>query len=213
MSLEFDAFARQTVGGDQTKARPMQMFPPPRVAEVYNPALRALHWLMAFVIFTALGLGVWAALLPRGDLRPEVLFVHKSFGVAALALIVLRILVRLAVGAPAYAAPLGRLVHAAAGSAHLALYALMIAMPVSGYITSSAGGHDVSFFGLFTLPNLIPRDKALDEAASQAHFVFAWALGITLALHLAAVVWHARVKRDTVLTRMWPRFRPVQPVR
>jgi cytochrome b561 len=187
----------------------MQMFPPPRpVIEVYNPTLRTLHWLMALVIFVALPLGVWAALLPRGDLRSEVLFVHKSFGVAALALIVLRVLVRLAVGAPAYAVPLGRLVKAASGSGHLALYILMIAMPVTGYLTSSAGGHEVSFFGLFDLPNFVGRNKALDEGASRAHFVFAWLIGITLALHLAAVVWHARIKRDTVLTRMWPRFQP-----
>jgi cytochrome b561 len=125
-----------------------------------------------------------------------------------LALVVLRIVARLAIGAPAYAESLGRFVRAAAGAEHLALYALMIALPVSGYLTSSAGGHDVSFFGLFTVPNIVPKDKALDEAASQAHFVFAWAMGIALALHLVAVVWHARVKRDTVLTRMWPRFQP-----
>jgi cytochrome b561 len=186
----------------------MKAFPPPRVVEVHHPALRMLHWLMAFVIFTALGLGVWATQLSRGDLRDEVLFVHKSFGITALALIVLRILVRLAVGAPAYAVPLGRLVRAASKSAHLLLYALMIAMPVSGYIMSSAGGYDVSFFGLITLPSIVFHDKALAEAASWAHFIFAWAIGITLALHLAAVFWHARVKRDTVLTRMWPRFRP-----
>jgi cytochrome b561 len=137
-----------------------------------------------------------------------VLFVHKSFGITVLALVVLRIVIRLIVGAPAYVRPLGRLVHGAAGAGHLALYALMIAMPVSGYLSSVAGGHGVSFFGLFDLPNLVPENKALDDAASQAHFVFAWALGVTLGLHLAAVVWHARVKRDEVLTRMWPRFQP-----
>ncbi|HKN27198.1 MAG TPA: cytochrome b [Roseiarcus sp.] len=191
----------------------MKMFPPPRPVEVHHPGLRTLHWLMAFVIFVALGLGVWATQLARGDLRDEVLFVHKSFGVTALALIVLRILIRLAVGAPAYAVPLGRIVKAASGSAHLALYALMIAMPVSGYISSGAGGHDVSFFGLFTIPDIIPQSKALAEAASQAHFIFAWAIGITLGAHLTAVVWHAGVKRDTVLTRMWPRFRPGRAVR
>jgi len=191
---------------------PMKAFPPPRVVRVYNPALRAVHWLMALMIFIALPLGVWASQLPRGDLRSEVLFVHKSFGVTVLALVVLRIVIRLIVGAPRYARPLGRLVQGAAGAGHFALYALMIAMPVSGYLTSVAGGHEVSFFGLFDLPNLVPKNKAVDEAASQAHFVFAWALGATLVLHLAAVVWHARVKRDEVLTRMWPRFhpRPVQ---
>ena len=98
--------------------------------------------------------------------------------------------------------------HAAASSGHLALYALMIAMPVSGYAKSAAGGNSVSFFGLFAVPSLLPKDRAIAEAAGQAHYVFAWLLGVTLVLHLAAVVWHARVKRDEVLTRMWPRFQP-----
>lgn len=186
----------------------MKAFPPPRIVEVYNPALRTLHWLMAVLIFTALGLGVWATQLPRGDLLSKVLFVHKSFGVMVLALIVVRIVVRLVAGAPAYAERLGRLTHAAAKAGHLALYFLMIAQPVTGYLTSSAGGHPVSFFGLFDLPNLVGANKALDEGASQAHYVFAWLIGIILALHLAAVVWHAGVRRDTVLTRMWPRFQP-----
>ena len=84
----------------------MQMFPPPRAVEAYNPALRTLHWLMAFVIFVALGLGVSATQLPRGDLRSDVLFVHKSFGITVLALIVVRVIVRFVVGAPAYAVPL-----------------------------------------------------------------------------------------------------------
>ena len=87
------------------------------------------------------------------------------------------------------------------------LYLLMIALPVSGYVMSSAGGNPPSFFGLFTLPNLVGVDKSLDESARQAHYVFAWAIGALIALHIAAVVWHV-MKRDTVLTRMWPSYRP-----
>ena len=163
---------------------------------------------MALLILIALPLGVWASQLPRGGLRSEVLFIHKSFGITVLALIILRIVIRLIVGAPAYVRPLGRLVHGAARAGHLALYALMIAMPVSGYLTSVGGGNIVPFFGLFTVPSVLPKNKALAEAAGQAHYVLAWALGVTLLFHLAAVVWHARVKRDEVLTRMWPRFQP-----
>jgi cytochrome b561 len=186
----------------------MKAFPAPRPVAVYNPVLRTVHWLMAFLIFTALGLGVWSLNLPQGDLRSEVLFVHKSFGITLLALVILRIVVRLIVGAPAYAVPLGRLVHAAAEAGHLALYALMIAMPVSGYMNSAGGGKEVSYFGLFSVPAIVPEDKGLAKAAGLAHYVFAWALGAVLIVHVAAVVWHTRVKRDEVLTRMWPRFHP-----
>jgi cytochrome b561 len=163
---------------------------------------------MALCIFSALGLGVWASELPRGAARGDVLFIHKSFGATVLFLIVVRIIARLVLGSPAYAIALGRLTHAAAYTAHVLLYALMIAMPVSGYLTSTAGGHEVSFFGLFALPNLVRESKPLDEGASQAHYVFAWTIGVILALHLLAVVWHAWIKRDSVLTRMWPRFQP-----
>jgi cytochrome b561 len=84
----------------------------------------------------------------------------------------------------------------------------MIAMPVSGYLGSTAGGRAVSWFGLFELPRLVAKDRGLAVAASWAHLVFAWMLAFALAAHLGAVVWHAMIKRDSVLTRMWPSFRP-----
>jgi cytochrome b561 len=185
----------------------MKAFPTPRAVQVYNPGLRALHWLMAALIFVALPLGVWASRLPPGR-RAEILFLHKSIGMTVLCLVVLRIITRLIVGAPAYAEPLGKLIHIAARCGHFALYALMIAMPLSGYVGSAAGGHEAYWFGVFTFPNLLPKDKAVAEAARGAHYIFAWALAFVLAAHLAGVVWHAGVRRDTILTRMWPSYRP-----
>jgi cytochrome b561 len=128
--------------------------------------------------------------------------------VTVLGLVALRIVWRLTVGAPAYAEPLGKLTQVAARAGHLALYALMIAMPVSGYLGSTAGGRAVSWFGLLELPRLVAKDRNLAVAASWAHLVFAWMLAFVLATHLSAVVWHAMIKRDSVLTRMWPSFRP-----
>jgi cytochrome b561 len=190
----------------------MKAFPPPRRVAVYDPGLRTIHWLMAALIFVALPLGVWASLLPRAGMRSEILFFHKSIGVTVLGLVALRIVWRLIVGAPAYAEPLGRLTREASRAAHLALYALMIAMPVSGYLTSTAGGSAVPWFGLFDLPRLVGKDRSLDEAAGSAHLVLAWTIAFVLAAHLGAVVWHAAIKRDTILTRMWPSYRPAAPI-
>jgi cytochrome b561 len=187
----------------------MKAFPPPREVAAYDPGLRTLHWLMAALIFVALPLGVWASLLPSGDaMRVEILFFHKSIGVTVFGLIALRIVWRLIVGAPAYAEPLGKVIRVASRAGHLALYALMIAMPVSGYLGSTAGGRAVSWFGLLELPRLVAKDRNLAVGASWAHLVFAWMLAFVLATHLSAVVWHAMIKRDSVLTRMWPSFRP-----
>jgi cytochrome b561 len=187
----------------------MKVFPLPREVAAYDPGLRTIHWLMAALIFVALPLGVWAALLPGGDrTRVQILFFHKSIGVTVFGLVALRIMWRLIVGAPAYAEPLGKFIHVASRAGHLALYALMIAMPVSGYLGSIAGGRAVSWFGLFELPRLVAKDSLLAVAASRAHLLFAWMLAFLLAAHLSAVVWHAMIKRDSVLTRMWPSFRP-----
>jgi cytochrome b561 len=191
----------------------MKAFQPPREIAVYHSGLRALHWLMAALIFTALPLGVWASQLQHGSkTRSEILFFHKSIGVTVLGLVVIRIVWRLVAGAPDYAEPLGRLVSVASRSGHLALYALMIAMPVSGYLTSTASGSPLPWFGLFSLPRLVAKDKSLAEATSWAHFIFAWTLAFVLAAHLVAVIWHAAIKRDTILTRMWPRYRPSGPI-
>jgi cytochrome b561 len=186
----------------------MKVFPLPQEVASHHPGLRTIHWLMAALIFVTLPLGVWASLLPSGgSARIEILFFHKSIGVTVLGLIALRIVWRLIVGAPAYAEPLGRPIQVASRAGHFALYALMIAMPVSGYLGSIAGGRPVSWFGLFELPRLVAKDRSLAVAASWAHLVFAWMLAFALAAHLGAVAWHAMIKRDSVLTRMWPSFR------
>jgi cytochrome b561 len=171
----------------------------------YDATLRILHWAMAAIIFAAIALGVAAAFLPRGvSPRVEILTVHKSLGMTALILIVLRVAWRLYVGAPPYAAALGAFSRLGAHAGHVALYALMIALPVTGYVNSVAGGHPAPWFGLFEFPALVGKNEALAHRASFAHYWLAWTIGAVLALHLAAVAWHVWVKRDDVFARMWP---------
>lgn len=100
---------------------------------------------------------------------------------------------------------MGTLTRAAAHATHFALYVLMIAMPVSGYINSVAGGHEAPWFGLFDWPVVVPHDKTLAHLGAQAHYWLAWTIGACLLLHLAAVAWHTWIKRDQTLARMWPR--------
>ena len=177
----------------------------PIPAPRYDATLRTLHWAMAAIIIAAIALGVVAAFLTPGTSpRVEILTIHKSLGMTALVLIVLRVAWRVSVGAPPYSASLGLPSRIGAHAAHIALYALMIAMPVSGYIDSVIGGHPTSWFGLFDWPGLIARNDALARAAGVVHYRLAWALGAALALHLVAVAWHAWVTRDDVFARMGP---------
>jgi cytochrome b561 len=178
------------------------------VSGSYDGAQRAFHWAMAAIILPAIVLGTSAALMPRGALRGDLLMVHKSLGMTALVLAVLRGAYRLFAGAPPYARPLAPLTQAAAHAAHFALYVLMVALPVAGYLDSAAAGRDVPWFGLFAWPNVAPQDRALEHLAGGAHFWLAWAIGGVLALHFAAVAWHVFVKRDEVFSRMWPSRAP-----
>ena len=171
----------------------------------YPVALRALHWLMAAIIFAALALGVWSRYLPHGaPLREDLLAVHKSLGVTVLALIILRVAARLATTAPPYRPPLGALNRVAAHAVHGLLYVLMVLMPFSGYVHSMAGGHGFRWFGLFPVPDLVAQSRATDVGAGRAHYLFAWIIGALLAAHVAAALWHSLVRRDGVLARMWP---------
>ena len=168
----------------------------------YNLPLRGLHLLMTAIIFVAIGLGIWAIYLPRElPLRGELLMFHKSLGLTALALVVLRLLFRLGGGTPPYGPKIGRFNTWVAGAAHVLLYAAMIALPLSGYVHSMAGKHEFSWFGLYPVPNLIPASEAIDKGAGQAHYVWAIAIGGLLTLHVLAALWH-KVRGDGVYERM-----------
>ena len=160
---------------------------------------------MAAIIFAALALGLWAHYLPKGTpLRVDLLTIHKSLGVTALALVVLRVIVRLASKAPPYRPPLSAINKLAAHAAHGLLYVVMVTLPLSGYVNSMAGGHGFNWFGLFPVPNFVKLDKATEAGAGQAHLSFAWIIAALLLAHIAAALWHGLVLGDGVLARMLP---------
>jgi len=171
----------------------------------YDFTQRALHWLMAAIIFAAIALGVYASYLPPGTgARPALLDIHKSLGMTALVLVLVRIAYRLFRGEPPYREPPPLLSHVAAKLAHFGLYALMLFMPVTGYLFSGAGGYSLPWFGLFAWPRLIARDKALALSGQQLHHIGAWVIGALVGGHVLAAIWHRWVKKDEVLARMLP---------
>ena len=87
---------------------------------------------------------------------------------------------------------------------HAALYVLLFAMPLSGWMMSSARGFPVSWFGFFTLPDLVAKNKSLYEALLTTHETLAWVLGAVVTLHVAAALKHHFMHRDDVLRRMLP---------
>lgn len=171
----------------------------------YAPLLRKIHWATAILFIAAMLIGLYCGLQEPGTSpRRELLELHKSLGVTLFALAILRVAVRLSTRAPAEPASFGPLVRLTARLNHAALYVILFAMPVTGYMFSSAGGYSLKYFWTFSWPRLFAGNKAIAEAGEIAHGTLAYVVYVVVALHIAATLWHALVKRDETLARMWP---------
>jgi len=163
-----------------------------------------LHWLIVALLIVQFTLGWSAADLPLGLHKLNVLARHKSFGMTILMLAVLRLLWRLANPVPALPATLKPYERGLARVTHGLLYLFLFAMPVTGWLMSSAANYPVSWFHQFTWPNLIAPDKQLVDGLKEVHEALAVALIVTVGLHVLAALRHHFVLKDDTLKRMLP---------
>jgi len=163
-----------------------------------------LHWLVVALVITQFVLGPLADSLPLGMRKLAVLARHKSIGITILMLALLRLLWRWMNPTPELPPSLRPSERALARLTHVALYALIIVMPLSGWIMSSARNFAVSWFGIFQLPDLVRPDQRLYQFMLQSHLALAWTLAIVAALHALAALRHHFVLKDEVLRRMLP---------
>jgi cytochrome b561 len=170
----------------------------------YNAVAQTLHWVIAGLIVGQFVLGRMAESLPLGLHKLALLARHKSFGMTILMLAVVRLLWRLTHSAPPLPAGMTTLERAAARGTHAALYALLFAMPLTGWLMSSAKNYSVSWFGLFTWPNLIGRNEAAFDVLRTTHDTLSDVLFAVVVLHILAALKHHFWNRDDVLTRMLP---------
>ena len=170
----------------------------------YSPAMQALHWLTALLMFAVLPLA-WAMVeAPRTAPGRETLYtLHKSVGITILALAALRLVWRVSRPVPAEPSSLPRWMAVSGRASHWLLYAILLAMPISGYLLSTAGGNPVSYFGLFDLPSL-PKNADLASSARSVHLTLQWAVYALIALHVAATAYHVIVRKDGLLDRELP---------
>jgi cytochrome b561 len=163
-----------------------------------------LHWLIVLFIVAQFTLATLFDQLPAGAKKLTLLSRHKSIGITILALALLRLAWRWNNPTPTLPDTLKRYQRALARLTHMLLYVLLFAVPLSGWLMSSARGFPVSWFGFFQLPDLVPKNKALYEVLLSTHGILAWTLGIVATLHLLAALKHHFVLKDDVLRRMLP---------
>jgi cytochrome b561 len=168
----------------------------------YHGGLQALHWLTAAALCFLLPF-VWVAEnFPPGAERTFWYMAHESMGISVFLLVLLRLTWRWRHGAPPHPAETPAWQRAVAWANHALLYAVLLIMPVTGYLMAG-NGQGVPFFRLFSLPGF-PKNEALGIAANQIHVAGQFALYALLILHIGATAWHVAVRRDGLLDRMLP---------
>jgi cytochrome b561 len=176
----------------------------PTQATRYSPLAQILHWVIAALIVVQFTLARLAEPLPLGVHKLALLARHKSVGMTLLMLGVLRLLWRCWHPAPPLPPQMSRLERIAARGAVVLFYVLLFAMPLTGWMMSSAKNYSVSWFGLFTWPNLIGKSEPAFDFLRATHDTLSDVLFAVASLHILAALKHHFWDRDDVLARMLP---------
>lgn len=172
--------------------------------ERYGLLSMGMHWLMLILIVAVYACIELRVLFPKGsDPREAIKAWHFMLGMLVFLLVLGRIALRLASTTPAITPESAPWQQRLAGLMHLMLYALMVVMPLAGWLALSAAGKPIPFFGL-QLPPLTGEDKALAEAIKEFHEIVGTAGYFLIGLHALAGLFHHYVARDNTLTRMLP---------
>lgn len=169
----------------------------------WGRVMRWLHWATAALVFALAAIGLLMTEMANSLYKVKVYALHKSLGVTVLALTLLRLLWRSFDRCrPQASATLGA--QRAARIVHVGLYALLIAVPLSGWAFNSAANFALRWFGLINLPRLVPPSQAWKLWLRILHESLFWALAVLVLVHVVAALWHHFVLRDAVLARMLP---------
>lgn len=171
----------------------------------YTRTAKALHWLMAILLFGLLALGFYMHDLPLSPEKLKLYSWHKWAGVTAFVLVWLRLMWRVTHLPPALPASMPKFMQLAAHGGHLMLYLLMIAIPLSGWLMSSAKGFQTVWFGVLPIPDLLDKNKETGDLLALVHKSLNLIFVAVLAGHIGAALKHHFIDKDDILTRMLPK--------
>jgi cytochrome b561 len=163
----------------------------------YDLVQRLLHWSIAAIVLSMIGLGLFMVELPKQSelppgeesVRAFYFLLHKSLGLTAAILIAIRIVWRLTHKAPPLPDTISKLQQRAASVVHWLLYFLMIAMPVSGYMQSMYSKYPTKFWGI-KLPRTAEADNVMRANFTEVHEILAFAFIAVLIVHIGAAIKH-----------------------
>lgn len=170
----------------------------------YTKTAIFLHWLVGLGIIGTLAMGLYMEGLPLSPSKLQLYSWHKWAGMSLLVLAIVRLAWRLSHPAPDLPETMGPISRLAAHAGHWVLYVLMIAIPLSGWLMSSAQGFPVVWFGVLPLPDLVAKNAELGAVLKDTHMLLNYTLIAVLIGHIGAALQHHFIKKDNVLIRMLP---------
>ncbi len=168
-----------------------------------SPAI-ALHWFMALILLAGLALGLYMVGLPLSPNKLKFYSWHKWIGITAFILLAIRIIYRSIQRPPELPKQMSTLQQWVAHAGHFALYFLMFAIPITGWLMSSASGFQTIYFGIMPIPDLIGKNSGLAQLLKQTHAILNYALIAAVVGHILAVIKHQLIDKDNLLARMLP---------
>jgi len=174
----------------------------------YTGLAIGLHWLIAIGLVGCFALGLYMHELPLSPQKLKLYSWHKWAGVTLFFLVALRLAWRLTHRPPEMPAGMPAWQRMAATATHHLLYILMFAVPLTGWLMSSAKGFQTVWFGVLPLPDLLEKNRELGKVLEEVHEVLNFTMAALVVAHLGAALKHHFLERDDVLTRMLPFLSP-----
>ena len=172
--------------------------------ERWGAVAQFLHWAIALLIVAAASLSFTAEQMGFSPTKVEVFLWHKSIGLTILGLVIIRVLWRFANPRPRLPAEFKPWERWAAHGGHLAIYLLLFAMPLSGWVINSAANFPFEWFHLVPVPNIVAPSEQTQDLAEAVHGTLFWILAAVVAIHVAAALKHHFIDRNDILRRMLP---------
>ena len=176
----------------------------PHTSARYARIAIGLHWLIAVALIGSFAVGLYMVDLPLSPQKLRIYSWHKWAGETIFLFVMLRLSWRLLHRPPELPATMPAWQIKAAQATHTLLYLLMFAVPLSGWLMSSAKGFQTVYFGVLPLPDLLGKNEELGDLLQQAHRMLNFGMAALVVAHLGAALKHHFIDRDEVLVRMIP---------
>lgn len=173
-------------------------------AQGYSSPAKWFHWLTAIIVLILIPAGITMTNLPDGPMKNSLYEWHKSFGMVVWVIAVLRIVYRLVNGAPPPDPLLTPFQRVASHAVHMLLYVLVFLLPLLGYAGTVMCCAPVNLFFTWPVPITLTGSEATVKTIFWLHETGGLILAALVIGHIGAALYHAVVRRDGVLARMWP---------